>query len=249
MKRAWLISFLLFSIFAGALLPIMAHASTLDSSEELATLLPPSDSICEGNALITTQAEWDQFAADYAGCTTFVGDITIDNSLAEIDSLYVLDSVRVMVGNLVVEYAGAPFVFNTLNSLDSLAGDLSISNCPENFTKLSELDFAENIFLQNTQLDETNGLVNLRECQSIIMIADHLNQYNIFNRLNRCPLIEIRTESNSGTSGSLENSFVQLMSVDTVIVDYHFISIWQSFLAVQNIDFLQLGSLIDQIVN
>ena len=43
--------------------------------------LPPTDSICEGNALITTQAEWDLFAADYEGCTTFVGDISIDNSL------------------------------------------------------------------------------------------------------------------------------------------------------------------------
>jgi hypothetical protein len=171
MKRAWLISFLLFSIFAGALLPIMAHASTLDSSEELATLLPPSDSICEGNAYITTQAEWDQFAADYAGCTTFIGDITIDNSSAAIDSVSGLDSLQVMAGDLVVEYTGVPIVFNTLNSLDTLAGDLTISNCPEYFIKLSELDYTENIFLQNTQLDGTNGLVNLRECQSPFLMS------------------------------------------------------------------------------
>ena len=215
------------------------------ANSENESILSSTDSLCEGNVYISTQDEYDQFIASNGECRNYTGDITIDNVNAEIDSLYGLDSLRLLVGDLIIENGeGNDLYFNVLNYLDSVVGDINISNFQYHFNGLNNVRFADDVTLSNTSINYGDSCLSLlSQCSSILLYTGiSAGQYqNAFNNLVNCQKIQIIGDL-TGTGGYAGNSFMNLLEVDTILVRNGFLMLVSCFQNLRSAGYIEIGA-------
>jgi hypothetical protein len=210
--------------------------------------LPPTDSICEGNAFITTQTEWDLFAADYAGCTTFVGDITIDNTTGQIDSISGAENFRTISGNIEITASGVQTTLLAFNGLDSIVGDLTLRISSDLFG-FRGLKYLHNLVLQDlvdqswSMGEEINGNIihsfdSLAYCETITIRNIGIIE-NVFGSLSEARKIVV--EDNILTAAIISNLGNNLATIDSIDIKGTYL-LWNSFQNITAVDYLEIGA-------
>ncbi len=114
--------------------------------------------------IITTQEQTLNFAADYPGCTTILGDLTI--SAGNFDTLEGLEQITAIEGSLNIIDTQFIYALYGLDNLATIGGDINIQNTTlqslgglESLTTIS--GGVNSIISNNSELENLNGLNNL----------------------------------------------------------------------------------------
>ena len=114
--------------------------------------------------IITTQEQISNFATDYPGCTTILGDLTI--SAGNFDTLEGLEQITEIEGSLNIMDTQYIYTLHGLDNLSTIGGDINIQNTTlqslgglESLTTIS--GSVNSIISNNSELENLNGFNNL----------------------------------------------------------------------------------------
>ncbi|RZK25933.1 MAG: hypothetical protein EOO43_04230, partial [Flavobacterium sp.] len=157
------------------------------SEQALKTICYPVPAECPvGNVTLSTQAEVNQFVADYPNCTLITGNLRIgvetgNSNITDISQLYHLSTVT---GNVFISYNSGLQNLVGLGSLTNIGGLFIQNNGLKNLNGLSSLTNATNLLIgYNNLLTNINGLSVLTSVTGSVIIQNNNALTNI-NGLN-----------------------------------------------------------------
>ncbi len=149
-----------------------------------------AQSCLPGGITFSTQAQIDNFSANYPGCTEIEGQVIIEESSpGEILNLNGLSQLTSIDGNAYIRYNTVLGKLSGLDNVELVGGNLKIYSNPEldHLQNLSNLNFVEGDLLikGNDDLNNLDGLHNLNSVDGDLIIEnnDDLTKVDKLNSL------------------------------------------------------------------
>jgi len=168
-----------------------------------------------GMYIFYTQEQIDSFKVNYPECTQLEGDVRIRSSL---DNLFGLDEVKVINGDLDIEYTNGLSELFGLDSLEYIAGSFNIwENALTSLNGLSELDSVGG----NLWIKDNYNLTTLQGIDSLSQIGGSLtiNGNSYLTLLTGLDNIEENSISNLTIMDNQQLSFCNIESICNYLAD------------------------------